>query len=911
MGLLTRAYNSDNSPHIATVVLSIGSALLFSVGLFLIVNAQFSKQAKTLKSAQTTINKLENDKDAEFDTITVNEESNLNGDLNVGGSTTLSGDLSVSGAGSVNTVLGVDGDTNFDQTLDVKGGVLLKGDMSVLGATTLQSSVAVGGDTSLGEGLNIGGSLNGKGDFSSSGATTIRGSVSVGGDTTFDLSTGGTFTLQGGFATSGDLSIAGTTVLQQGLSVSGNESTSTFDGTGVSNGSTVVLGSGPSFQVQGSSSLKGDVNVLGTTLLNGPLEVTGMAVATDFIPTTTFDATGSSNGSTILLGGTSLTVAGATTLKGDFNLNGTAVLNDALTVTGLNNTSTDYTPTITFDGRGESTANNVTSTILLDTVNPTFKVVKDATLQGDVEVYGTTLFGGKLDILATNGSAPDVTFDARNADGTAFLGGTSFQVTGAVSMEADLTVNGSASMQTLTVTGGGEVTIGSKNADDTGFLGPQPILTVTGVTTVTADFSVEGATALQEALNVTGTATFDGDFNVNCVNGSHVAVACNNNNTDVGGTLVSRLIYGTQHISAAEFGINTGGVGSPYHPGATFSCGANKHVEINSLNGGLVLGEPAYNSFADAYCVKNQRSATASVSCDSSHHARISEITDGLITGVGGVAGCAADGSGNDLAEDFMSVQMLTAGDVVSLDPNQPERILKSNGLQDNNIIGVVSTKPGYLLSDLGAGNTGYPVALAGRVPVNVTNEGGAIAPGDYLTSSSTPGYAMKAGPNDKTIGQALEAFNGTSGQVKMFVNVSKEIDPNSSMQASQMVSQGGSAALSTLNVGGMSQINDLKVTGSATIANLTVTGTTSVVDIIVGGHIIGNADTRGSVTLVAGQTVVHHDFTKPYDSDPTLVASPVGQSTLYNVTTTATGFDITIPAPLSSDQKFNYLVQQ
>ncbi len=44
------------------------------------------------------------------------------------------------------------------------------------------------------------------------------------------------------------------------------------------------------------------------------------------------------------------------------------------------------------------------------------------------------------------------------------------------------------------------------------------------------------------------------------------------------------------------------------------------------------------------------------------------------------------------------------------------------------------------------------PVALAGRVPVNVTNEGGAIATGDGIypelaervTTSSTAGKAMK-----------------------------------------------------------------------------------------------------------------------------------------------------------------------
>ena len=57
------------------------------------------------------------------------------------------------------------------------------------------------------------------------------------------------------------------------------------------------------------------------------------------------------------------------------------------------------------------------------------------------------------------------------------------------------------------------------------------------------------------------------------------------------------------------------------------------------------------------------------------------------------------------------------------------------------------------------------PVALVGRVPVNVTNEGGAIATGDYITTSSTAGKGMKATKAGRVIGMALADFSGTSGQ--------------------------------------------------------------------------------------------------------------------------------------------------
>jgi hypothetical protein len=56
------------------------------------------------------------------------------------------------------------------------------------------------------------------------------------------------------------------------------------------------------------------------------------------------------------------------------------------------------------------------------------------------------------------------------------------------------------------------------------------------------------------------------------------------------------------------------------------------------------------------------------------------------------------------------------------------------------------------------------PLALCGRVPVKVTLEGGPIRIGDYLTSSSRPGYAMRATAPGRVIGVALQPFDGDPG---------------------------------------------------------------------------------------------------------------------------------------------------
>jgi len=138
-----------------------------------------------------------------------------------------------------------------------------------------------------------------------------------------------------------------------------------------------------------------------------------------------------------------------------------------------------------------------------------------------------------------------------------------------------------------------------------------------------------------------------------------------------------------------------------------------------------------------------------------------------------------------DLAENYCSDLPLEAGDVVSLDPAQ-DRIVRSAGANDELVLGVISSAPGFLLnSDCEVheeenGKRPYPVALSGRAPCKATDESGPIKRGDLLTSSSTPGYAMKARPvgtngqahfqPGTVIGKALEALESGKGTIEIFV---------------------------------------------------------------------------------------------------------------------------------------------
>ena len=148
-----------------------------------------------------------------------------------------------------------------------------------------------------------------------------------------------------------------------------------------------------------------------------------------------------------------------------------------------------------------------------------------------------------------------------------------------------------------------------------------------------------------------------------------------------------------------------------------------------------------------------------------------------------------------DLAEIYMSADSsLIPGEVVTIDPSLSQGIKRSSLPYERSLIGVVSTNPALLIG-ADSSSEGYPtpVALAGRVPVNVTSENGPIEPGDFLTSSSIPGVAMKAAKAGAVFGQALAAYDGpkdTVGTVTAFV---ENTYINGSMSA--MLSEGGTPA--------------------------------------------------------------------------------------------------------------------
>jgi hypothetical protein len=139
---------------------------------------------------------------------------------------------------------------------------------------------------------------------------------------------------------------------------------------------------------------------------------------------------------------------------------------------------------------------------------------------------------------------------------------------------------------------------------------------------------------------------------------------------------------------------------------------------------------------------------------------------------------------GSDLSEGFDitgSGSEVEPGLVVSIDPVNPGHLRVSDRPYQKTVAGVVSgaggVRTGLIMGQTGTKADGkHPVALTGRVWTYCDAGYGAIEPGDLLTTSATPGYAMLASDPDRTrgtvIGKAMTGLDGGRGLVLVLVGL-------------------------------------------------------------------------------------------------------------------------------------------
>jgi hypothetical protein len=137
-------------------------------------------------------------------------------------------------------------------------------------------------------------------------------------------------------------------------------------------------------------------------------------------------------------------------------------------------------------------------------------------------------------------------------------------------------------------------------------------------------------------------------------------------------------------------------------------------------------------------------------------------------------------GEGLDYAEGFdvSDTGQIAPGTVLVIDVDNPGKLVVSDSPYDRKVAGIVAGAKGLGSAvRLGAGQYDFDVALAGRVYCNVDATYGAVQPGDLLTTSPTPGYAMKVTNNEQAtgaiLGKAMEPLGSNEkGQILVLVTL-------------------------------------------------------------------------------------------------------------------------------------------
>jgi hypothetical protein len=136
---------------------------------------------------------------------------------------------------------------------------------------------------------------------------------------------------------------------------------------------------------------------------------------------------------------------------------------------------------------------------------------------------------------------------------------------------------------------------------------------------------------------------------------------------------------------------------------------------------------------------------------------------------------------GADLAEAFPLVDESVApseGSVVVIDDTAPGSLVTSDRPYDARVAGIVSgangLQPGVTLGIDRTPAGSATIALSGRVFCLASTENGPIRPGDLLTTSATPGHAMRATDPIRSrgavLGKAMSTLDEGTGTVLVLV---------------------------------------------------------------------------------------------------------------------------------------------
>jgi hypothetical protein len=114
----------------------------------------------------------------------------------------------------------------------------------------------------------------------------------------------------------------------------------------------------------------------------------------------------------------------------------------------------------------------------------------------------------------------------------------------------------------------------------------------------------------------------------------------------------------------------------------------------------------------------------------------------------------------------------------MEIDPEHPGELRVARGAYNRRVAGVVSgangLAAGAILGNLPGSEDATPIALSGRVWTLCDASNAGIEPGDLLTTSDTPGHAMKVTDHARAqgakIGKAMTSLESGKGFVLVLV---------------------------------------------------------------------------------------------------------------------------------------------
>jgi hypothetical protein len=239
--------------------------------------------------------------------------------------------------------------------------------------------------------------------------------------------------------------------------------------------------------------------------------------------------------------------------------------------------------------------------------------------------------------------------------------------------------------------------------------------------------------------------------------------------------------------SIAVLGTSTGGIGVQGQSSDPLNASAAV-AGFNTGNGPGVYGSATANDAVVGYSSSNANAGVAG------HNTSTGSAGGVGVYGTGGAYAGKFDGNvlvngtlsvtidivltGGDCAEEFdiESSAQVEAGTVMVL--GEGGALQPSATAYSRMVAGVISGageyKPGLILDRKRSSQGRLPIALVGKVYCKVDADHGAIEIGDLLTSSLTPGHAMKASDPSQAfgavLGKALRALKSGQSLIPILV---------------------------------------------------------------------------------------------------------------------------------------------